>query len=385
MKILVCHGSGPSNFPSGELSVIEREADYLRRQGHTVYHYFNNDAVGWNVFSLFWSRLKNRELANKIQELQPDVVHFHSVVPYLGLLSLSVPKRFGIPVVQTLHNGRWVCVEGGYIRDDTYCEQCVGNMGWKGVVSGCGHGYAAAFLLFFINLYARVTGKLFLWVSKFIAVSTYVKRQHILSGFPGDQILVNNNGVDLDEFEGKSSSWKKRQGIAFVGRVSVAKGSDVLKSVISSVKCPIHIVGDGPELCELQQYCESNGYTHVVFWGKLLRQQVLEVLGSVVCAVVPSQCGDSFPTVVVESMALGTPVVASDLGGLPDLVGAGGGVVVVHDKADQFIDSINDFLCNREQAELSGKNARKYVQEHLSTEVTGKRLLSIYEELFLEK
>jgi len=385
IRILIVHGAGPRKYPSGEISVIERESEYLQYKGHLVNTVIDNGGLGWNPFRLFWFPKKNRILKEAILSFQPDIVHFHSVIPYLGLSILALPRRYGVTVVQTLHNGRWICVEGGYIKKDKYCDQCVGSTGWKGVVNGCGRGYLVAIILFLINLYARITRKLFLWVNNFIAVSEYVRQQHKLSGFPDEKILVNNNGIDLKEFDGKSCPWNARNGIAFAGRISVAKGAKVLKTIFQFIKCPIHIIGDGPDLDELKQYCQSNAHSHVVFWGKQDRDQVLKILGSVICTVVPSQCGDSFPTVAVESMALGTPVVASDLGGLPDLVGTWGGKVVEHDKTDQFISSITDFLCNREQAELSGKNARKYVQEHISIEVTGKRLLSIYEELLIKK
>ena len=104
-------------------------------------------------------------------------------------------------------------------------------------------------------------------------------------------------------------------------------------------------------------------------------------MGGVVCTVVPSQCGDSFPTVALESMALGTPVVASNLGGLPGLVEKGGGTIVNPNEYEQFGDSVLKYLNNITIAEEDGINGQQYVRDNLSMEVRGRALVQIYEDL----
>ena len=98
--------------------------------------------------------------------------------------------------------------------------------------------------------------------------------------------------------------------MAFAGRVSTAKGASVLRYLMTKTDQPIHIIGNGPELEPLHQYCQQNDFDHVKFWGKLSHHETLDLLGSVVCTIVPSQCGETFSLVAAESMALGTPVVA---------------------------------------------------------------------------
>jgi len=383
MRILICHGAGPEQFPSGELSVVERESSYLKRQGHVVELLVNHSSLGWNPLRLFFSLVKNRALKEKICSFRPDIVHFHSVTPYLGLAELAIPKRYGLPVVQTLHNGRWLCVEGGYFRDGKFCDACVGHSGLKGVMYGCGRGYMPALFLFLVNRFARSRKWLFYKVDRFIAVSDFVRRQHVVSGFPADQLKVNNNGIDIVNLEqiGYAKSWTERTGVAFVGRISDAKGAAVVKQIIPMIQQPFHIVGNGPALDSLKQFCESHGYEQVLFWGKQSREKTLEVLGSVICSIVPSQCGDSFPTVALESMAVGTPVVASNLGGLPALVSTDRGIVVEATDFEQYANAVLKYIDHIELAQRDGNNGISYARENLSIQTRGNALVKIYEEL----
>jgi len=384
MRILVCHGSGPSRFPSGELSVIKTECNYLRNNGHSVECWIDYSSLRWNLLRLFWSPKNNKRLKLKILSFKPDIIHFHSVIPYLGLSILTVPKRYGVPVVQTLHNGRWICVEGGYFRNGHFCDECVGSSGWKGVVYGCGSSRVAALILFLVNQVAKFRKRLFNWVDRFIAVSDFVQKQHYLSGIPKEKIIVNNNGINIDKifYKQYEQSWDMRAGVAFAGRISIAKGATVIKHLIPKIKQPFHIIGNGPELNDLKQFCVTKGFKHVKFWGKQSGEKTLKILGSVVCTVVPSQCGDSFPTVATESMTLGTPVVASDLGGLAALVrDSRGGTVVNAEEYDQFCDSVLKYLNNIIIAKNDGINGQQYVRDNLSMEVRGRALVQIYEDL----
>jgi glycosyltransferase involved in cell wall biosynthesis len=383
LKILVIHGAGPSSYPSGEQKVIEAENAFMVSRGHFVKVLTDRGSFGRNPFKLFHSFKVAQRIRATTLAFKPDIIHFHSVIPYLGLSSLITAKQMGVPVVQTLHNGRWLCVEGGFYREEHYCNDCVGGFGWNGVIMGCGRGRLPALLLFIVNAVARSGGRLFCWVDRFIAVSDFVRVQHIKSGFPVDRIVVNNNGVDVDEFDraGYAKPWNERSGIAFAGRISIAKGSTVMKHLIPKIKHQFNVIGIGPELNDLKQFCDTTGFKHVKFWGKQTRKKTLEILGSVICTVVPSQCGETFSLVAAESMALSTPVVASDVGGLGDLVHAGGGTVVDAEKYDQFCDAILDYINSPNVAKETGRIGRKFVYEHLASERRGEALLQIYDNL----
>ena len=71
-------------------------------------------------------------------------------------------------------------------------------------------------------------GRLFKLVDKFIAVSDFIKEQHVLAGFPSEKIVVKNNAIDIQQFK-LNINKGNRSGIAFVSRISEAKGTNILK------------------------------------------------------------------------------------------------------------------------------------------------------------
>ena len=389
MKVLIIQGTSATGFPSGELVVISNEQSELAKihdvRVEVIHPRSASEAsLMSRGMDLFWSRSNYQRVGLLIDEFQPDLVHFHTISPYLSLSVLVAAKIRGVPVIQTLHNMRWLCVEGGFYRSGQYCNECVKSNGWRGVVNGCSRGRSASLGLFLVNILFRCTERLFSLVDKFIAVSDFVREQHLKSGFPAEKIEVNNNGIPLNSIQNRDfeKPWKIRRGVAFAGRVSTAKGAAVLQHLMTKIDQPIHIIGDGPEKVSLQQFRQQNHFAHVKFWGNISHQQTLDLLGSVVCSIVPSQCGETFSLVAAESMALGTPVVASNIGGLAGLIEqSGGGILFEPKDFEGAVEAVTRLLGSLSEAEKIGVIGREYVLEHLSLKQSTEKLQKIYDSV----
>ena len=388
MRVLVVQGGIASNLVTGEEVVINNDIKFLQKTGvEVVYEQIDIPSSGWRsvvgkIGGLIWSFSSYKKVKSAIDRCKPDIVHFHTVVPYLSFSVITAANNADAPIVQTLHNGRWLCLEGGYFRNNTFCNDCVGSYGWTGVKRGCGHGQFISLFLFLNNFIVRKFGFLFKTISRFIAVSEFVKKQHIKSGFPVDRVTVRNNGFNASLGIEVDDSWLHREGVVYAGRLSIAKGSKVLEYLISNLDCKISIVGNGPELNSLKQFCIDNQFNHVEFFGRLDNKATLNIIKKAVVSVVPSQCGDSYPTVALESLSVGTPIVTSNLGGLPDIINASsGGKLVDYDDANAFLGSIKGLLDNRERAKQMGDNGMKYIKENVGANKQGKELIRIYNQV----
>ena len=388
MNILFVQGGSSSNLVSGERVIIANDILYLKKTGHNVHYenikvsklYFNS--VFDHIEGLIWSFTNYRRIQLLIKRHNPDIVHFHTVIPYLSFSAIFATGKMNVPIVQTLHNGRWLCLEGGYFRNNTFCDDCVGSYGWLGVKRGCGHGQLISLLLFLNNFIVRKFGFLFKNVSRFIAVSEFVREQHIKSGFPENRVTVRNNGFNaLSELD-IDDSWLRREGVVYAGRLSIAKGSKVLEYLISNLDCKISIVGNGPELNSLKQFCIDRQFGHVEFFGRLNNEATLDIIKKAVVSVVPSQCGDSYPTVALESLSVGTPIVASNLGGLPDIINAAsGGKLADYNNNDAFLGSVKGLLNDRDRAKQMGGNGMTYIKKNVSANKQGEELIRIYNQV----
>jgi glycosyltransferase involved in cell wall biosynthesis len=394
LKVIVLHSGSLRGFPSGEYYVANSENEILKEKGVDVqfvqYTYGQLPSVAIlsrvkTILGYLWSRRAYYYMLKLIRDNEPDVVHFHGIFPYLSASSLAAAHDSGVTVIQTLHNGRWLCLEGAFYRNSKYCDKCISYGRWNGVLHGCKHGIVASFFLYLANHLALSDGKLFKWVDRFIAVSEFIRDQHVRSGFTEDKIIVKNNGMDLGRIHNTPVSIK-RSGIAYVSRISTAKGSEILKQLIPLISQDIHVVGDGPDLPSLKEFCDQSGYTHVKFWGKQPQDRCFEIMASVICSVVPSQCGEAFPLVACESMALGTPVVGSDLGGLgPLLVKSGGGIAVPATNIEVFFSAVQSLIDSPSEANRLGKVARKYVESNLDSQINVEQLMEIYQSVLDEK
>ena len=381
MNILIIQGGTDPNLPSGEKTVILNEQEYLSKNHNVTVEYIEKKkSLLGKLTGLIWSFSNYFKIIKLIEKYNPDIIHFHTIVPYLSLSVLYAAKKKKIKTVQTLHNGRWLCIEGGYFRNGGYCDSCVGKKGFSGLKYGCGHGKLISFLLVMINYFARFNGRLFKLVDRFIAVSEYVKDQHVKSGFPEEKIVVRNNGIKTNLLnKSYSDNRDERRGLAYAGRVSIAKGSNVLKYLMARVKDDFHLVGSGPQLDELKIFCRQNDFKHVKFWGKQTHEKTLEILNSVICTVVPSQCGETFSLVAAESMIVGTPVIASKLGGLADLIKKSkGGIIIEAKDFKMFYMKTEHLLNNINYAKKIGETGRQYVIKELSCQLKGLELENIY-------
>ena len=388
MKVLIIQSRSNSNLVSGEDVVINNDIEFLEKAGIQVfYKQIKIPVSGWGsiikkICGVIWSPYNYKIVKSAIHTHKPDIVHFHTVVPYLSFSVIAASYIVGVPIVQTLHNGRWLCLEGGYFRNNTFCDDCVGTYGWLGVKRGCGHGQLISFFLFLNNFIVRKFGFLFKFVSCFIAVSEFTREQHIRSSFPEKKIIVRNNGFNVSSEPDLDKSWLRRDGVVYAGRLSVAKGSRVLEYLIKNLDCKISIIGNGPELNSLKQMCIDNQFDHVDFFGRLDNKLTLDIIKKAVVTVVPSQCGDSYPSIALESLSVGTPIVSSNLGGLPELVKASlGGKLADYENNDSFLKAVKFFLGDRGIAKQMGVNGMKYIKENVSSHKQSKELIKIYNDV----
>lgn len=382
------HSDSISSYPSGEFFVAQNEFKALRSMGVAVdFINFSNPFISNNLFvrrvqSLFssvWSFYSSYRIKALYKKFSPDIIHFHGVFPYLSSSAIFAAHSTKALVVQTLHNGRWLCLEGGFYRNGQYCDACVTEGGFTGVVHGCKHGQIPSFFCYAGAATARLGNRLFNWVDCFIAVSEFIRDQHIRAGFPPDQIIVKNNSVDLKKLSSIKPS-SPPSGFIFFGRISQAKGFEILKVLISHFTAyPIRIVGDGPFLQSLKDFCDSNKYNHVTIWGKQSQEKCFELIASSIFTVLPSQCGEAFPLSALESLGLGVPVVGSDIGGLgPFIKKSQGGLSVNPSDPTSFINSVSYLLNNPSQAERMGRLGCQYVSHFLNSNKLTRDLLVTY-------
>lgn len=368
MRVLIVHNAGRADSPSGETVAVEREARALAGDGVEV----ATHVVRWpaSARALLWSARGYREVRRLIDAHRPSVVHVHGVLPALSTSVFDAARRAGVPCVQTLHNHRWTCVEGGLLRDGRFCDDCLRGGPIHGVRHGCARGSRAiSGALALHNLIHVATGRLASLVDRFIAVSRFVRDKHIEAGFAAGQIAVKYNNVDI----GPPSADYRPRSVFFAGRVDAAKGADLLVDVAARLgNHTFEIAGVG-------QACAPTA--RLTLRGRLTQPEVIEAIRRSAVVVVPSRAAESCPLVALEAMACGVPVVASDRGALPELIEASGGGYAVAPGGDALADAIARITRSPSLRAELGRAGRRFAERELSLERGAQRLLEIYREV----
>jgi glycosyltransferase involved in cell wall biosynthesis len=310
--------------PGGEDQVFAVEHDMLHAKGHKVIRYtvHNRFIELMGKLSLFgktlWNRLSYKEILRVIHEEKPDVVHFHNTFPLVSPAAYYAAKRAGVAVVQTLHNYRLLCPEARFFRGNSACELCLKKrFTWPAVRYACYQNSRAnsAAVTAMLALH-RAIGTWKNKVDSYIVLTEFARWKFCEGGLAPEKMTVKPNCLVEDPGPGRGEG-----GYAlFVGRLSPEKGIDTLLDAWSLLKekAALKIVGEGPQVHQIVERIQHlDGVEYV---GKKTHDEVLELMKGARLIVVPSLWYEGFPMTMVEAYAAGLPVVASEVGGLSELV-----------------------------------------------------------------
>lgn len=379
LRVLVVHNR--YREAGGEDAVFANEVALLRSGGVEVETLeSSNAAIGGfagkaaAALAASYSRSGKRAAARAIARLRPDVVHVHNAFPWPGPALFDACAEAGVPAVWTLHNFRLACANGLLFRDGRPCEDCLGRAPWPAVAHRCYRGSLAGSAAVAASIaWHRARGTWRSKVARFVVLSEFARALTERAGVPAERIAVKPNFVadpGLPEHP--------RSGALYVGRLSREKGVATLVEAWRQLpQVPLTVIGDGPERAAL----EAAAPKQVRFLGARPKVDVLAVMAEAQALVLPSEWYENFPMVLVEAMALGTPVIAARIGALAALVepGANGLHFTPGDPADLARVADETFADPARLAKL-GAGARAAWRARLSPESNLEQLLEIYRE-----
>ncbi|MGB7156876.1 MAG: glycosyltransferase [Tepidisphaeraceae bacterium] len=386
MKVVVAH-----NFyqqPGGEDQSFAAEVAALRTDGFDVTEYtVHNDAVAQigrlrTAAKTVWNHDGFRDCRALLRRVRPDIVHLQNTFPLISPSASYAAKQEGIPVVQSLRNYRLLCPNGLFFRDGAVCEECLNrSVPWPAVRHKCYRGSAAgsAVVAAMLTIH-RGAGT---WsgngggpVDQFIALTEFSRRKLIEGGLPADRIAVKPNFVTPDPGPGAGAG-----GYAmFVGRLSEEKGLHTLLKAWETLgpRVPLKIVGDGPLAPLVRAAAERS--PHVQWLGRRPAHEVYDIAGDARFLVLPSEWYETFGRVAVEAFAKGTPVLASRLGAMTELVDDGRtGYLFTPGDADDLAAKVDLMLS---QSPLRAAEMRRAARLEFEAKYTAARNVQMMREIY---
>ena len=388
MRVLLAHNFYRSSAPSGEDVVYRNERSLLERNGVEVvpFERFNDD-LDDSTFAkrvrlareCVWSIDTYAALQDIIRTTRPDVAHFHNTFPQISPSAYAACKDLGMPVVQTLHNFRLICPGALLLRNGLPCEECASGALLPALRNRCYRNSLLATIPVAWMLYRnRRRGIYASQVDRYIALTRFAREKFGSSVLPADRISVRPNFLADPPTPGEGRGGY----VVYVGRLSEEKGVlPLLAGWRYLPDVPLKIVGDGPLRGRMEEAARQGGM-NVEFLGYRGNAEAVGIVREALLSVLPSLCYESFPLTVVESYACGTPVVASRIGSLAEIVrdGVTGASVRPADPAD-LASTVRGLLEDPGRlSELRG-NSRREFESLYAPERALDTLLEIYRDV----
>jgi glycosyltransferase involved in cell wall biosynthesis len=324
---------------------------------------------------ILYSTEAKAKMGALMDRLKPDLVHFHNITRQLSPSIIDAAAARGVPMIQTMHDLSLVCPAHSFFVRGQACEACAGGK-YRHALSGrCIDGSTASTLLGTLEAYLHAWMGLYKKIDLFIAPSLFLKSKVATLGWITPRIAHLPYFIPpTPDYTDENCGY-----VLFAGRVSEEKGVGTLieaAQALSGIR--FVIAGEGPALDRFRE--RAAGVSNVRFAGYATSDRLEELIKGAGCVVVPSISYENLPLSILEAFARGKPVVASRLGGIPELVkeGATGSLFTPGD-AESLAGALDGIMGRETGRRMLGRQAREMMQREYSPESHYERLIPLYE------
>lgn len=396
MKIAVLQDDYPPHHAGGAGIIAKNLADAYARAGHTVLvvttvqnsalageeivgdvrikRFYTSYPGRWRAYLSLYNPQITDKIKQELEAFRPDIVHAHNIHSHLSYHALTVAARSGARVFLTAHDT--MLFDYGKSLDTKKVRACAL---WRT------HRFR------FNPLRNFVIRRSMRYVTKVVAVSEALKEALANNGFKNVEVI--HNGID-------ASTWTKPNGVdayknnlgiganavLFSGRLSGSKGATKLIEALSVVikgvpDAQLLVVGKKDAYAEkmLSYAQELRVEKNIIFTGWLMGEQLRRTYYAAAVVAVPSLYLDPFPTITLEAMACGKPVIATCFGGSSEVVEdtITGSIVDPHD-TEALAMKIKELLEDKNKNKTFGEAGYGRITTRFSLEEQVKK----YDQLF---
>lgn len=399
MKILIVNKFLHPN--GGSETYIFKLGEQLQKMGHAV-EYFGMEHQGRIVgnrmeqytsdtdfhggglkkmlypFRILYSAEARKKLRIVLQDFKPDVVHLNNfnfqLTPSVIYEVKAFEKKTGhrIKIIYTAHDSQLVCPNHLMMQPDhTPCTKCVGGSAVNCTKYKCIHGSFVKSVLGTLEAVIYRTNHVYKKIDTIIAPSEFLKNKLECSQDLKGRILVKHNFVESIPDYDKTSDAPY---VLYFGRYSQEKGVETLVEVCDRLpEIPFVFAGTGP----LEEMVNARG--NIENRGFLKGEKLYQTIAKAAFCIVPSECYENCPFSVMESQLCRTPLLASNQGGIPELIQENvTGELFEAGNVDELTDKIGKLWNDKERLQKYSNNCHNI--HFRSVEEYCQEMIELYEE-----
>ena len=378
-------------------------AELLKENGHEVAFFSMNnekniktgekeyfvDEIDLNTGSklkaldVIYSKANYKKMKEALEDFKPDIVHINNFQRQLSASIIKAIKEENIPIVFTAHDVQAICPAITMMDNDkNICEKCMHGKYMNCIKKKCNKGSTLKSIIGALEGYYYRIKKIYTKkIDYIITPSEFYKTKLIVDGIPEEKIEAIHNFVELKDYNLETID----EGYAlYFGRLSKEKGILNLINAFSKLeKGILYIAGEGPEKENIEKIVKENNLDNrVKLLGFLNSDRMKETIRKCKFVIVPSIWYENCPYSVMETLAIGKPVIGANIGGIPELVKDNKcGLIYEYDDIDDLADKMKKLFENEILVKEFGKNAKEDANRLYSKEIYYKKIINIYNRL----
>lgn len=407
MKILYINGSFSNDSGSGVIAKNTFELfnhkegfeveyfttkEFCENINYKFYKYFPcrmNTTLKYltNIWTYYYNWKARGGIEKILKDFKPDIVHVHSLRFSSMTYSCLAPfiKR-NIPIIMTIHDAYLICpmmtLKNSY---NETCLKCKGLNKFYCFTNKCASNFEQSFriaLLAFINRLTNYDKYVFRFITPSLALKMLLVENCKYT--TDENTIVINNYLSKDEFEYIKPNCLNNGYFLYIGRLSQEKGVHYLLEAMKDlpIEIKLKIAGTGPDENKLKKYVEENNLSNVEFLGFKNREEIKELYQNCISTILPCNWFEIFGMTNIESFINGKPVIASNIGGIPEIVEDNiNGLLFEPGNVEQLKECILKYWNNLDLVIEHGKNGYKKAITQYTEEKYYCELMKVNEEV----
>lgn len=262
-----------------------------------------------------------KAIQKEIEDLHPDLVYIIHFVNKLSPSVITGAKEMGVPVVLRLSDYFMLCPRFDFLNNKSICEDCLSKGYISCIKKKCVKGSFFASVVRVISMRVHKLLRIYDKVDAFITPSEFLKKKLIENGF--DNLKIHR--IPTFTLASDNVSLKSRIGDygLYFGRITEEKGVETVVKAYEKIPTKeLKIVGDDTtdEAIRLKKYISEKRLSNIIFLGFKTGIELENIIAGSRFIIIPSIWYDNLPNTALESFIYSKPVIASNIGSLPELV-----------------------------------------------------------------
>tara|TARA_B110000503_G_scaffold2368_1_gene3150 strand:- start:502 stop:1665 length:1164 start_codon:yes stop_codon:yes gene_type:complete len=385
MKILQIHNE--YLFKGGEDTILNSEKKVLENNKNIVRQIIRKNSLEirslkdkMTVFKNLNYSIKSKDILNRtIASFKPDLAHIHNSFPLWSSSIIELLNDFNIPIVMTVNNFRFMCLNGQLYRNNKVCTKCLDGNIFNGVKYKCyQNSYLKSYAVYSYLKYIK-NNKILNKIDRFIVNTSFTK--NLFSKIINKKKIIIKPNFVFDH-KIKKKDIKKDKYFLFIGRLSDEKGLDIILNNIDNFQLKIKIVGDGPMFNELKNL----NHPKLIVLGKKNKNQILKLMSEATCLLFPSKWYEGMPLVLLEALSVGLPIVASNIGNMKFIIKNNyNGLLFNINDTGKLSKYANNIFNNKKLRLKLETNAKKIYHQRYTDKLNYIKLIKIYKDVIDSK